>query len=284
MVTVALSRFGLAPQAPVRRGEAPTAGVFSTWVFLLCLLAGPAGAAKAQPAASPPHTVPREGYGAHPSASDHDAPARPLEMVFLLHGIAKTRHDMAPLAKRLRREGYAVVNWDYSSTKYRIPELADMLAAQVQRFPNYRIHFVTHSMGGIVVRTFFSKHQLPNAGRLVMIAPPSQGAELADFFGNWSLYRYLLGPAGQDLRPGEDGCCASAGIPPVEFGIIAGGTGRGVGINPLLPGDNDGTVTVESTRLEGAQDFALVPYPHPVIQMMPKTADLAVNFLQKGTF
>lgn len=278
MSAIPLPRFIGASPGAERRRDSPRVHVISTCVFVLCLLASPVRALMAQPGTAPAHTVAREAPGGA------EATARPLQMVFLLHGIAKTKYDMAALAKRLRREGYAVVNWDYSSTRYRIHELADMLAEQVERFPNYRVHFVTHSMGGIVVRKFFSRHSLPNAGRFVMIAPPSQGAELAQFFGNWGLYQYLLGPAGQDLRPGSDGCCASAGIPPVEFGIIAGGTGRTIGINPLLPGDNDGTVTVESTRLEGAQDFALVPYPHPVIQMMPKTLDLAVSFLEKGTF
>jgi len=206
------------------------------------------------------------------------------EMVFLLHGIGKGKMDMAPMAKYLRRNGYAVVNWHYPSTQYVLGDLADKLAEELARFPGYKIHFVTHSMGGIVVRTCLSKHPQNNIGRLVMIAPPSQGAELASFFGDWSIYKYLLGPAGQELKPADQGKCASAGVPVCEFGIIAGGTGRSIGINPLLPGDNDGTVTVESTKLEGANDFALVPYPHPVIQMMPKTTQLALSFLENGTF
>jgi len=206
------------------------------------------------------------------------------EMVFLLHGIGKSKMDMAPMARALRKQGYAVVNWHYPSTRYNIADLADKLAAELRRFPGYKIHFVTHSMGGIVVRTCLSRHQVDNVGRIVMIAPPSQGAELAKFFGDWPLYKFLLGPAGQDLKPADLGKCASAGVPPCEFGIIAGGTGKERGINPLLPGDNDGTVTVASTRLKGEKDFALVPYPHPVIQMMPKTASLAVSFLENGSF
>src|SRR5690606_35382446 len=94
----------------------------------------------------------------------------------------------------------------------------------------------------------------------------------------------LLGPAGQELKPGDLGSCVAAGVPGCEFGIIAGGTGRSVGLNPLLPGDNDGTVTVESTKLDGCIDFALVPYPHPVIQMMPKTIELAYQSLETGRF
>jgi hypothetical protein len=234
----------------------------------------------------PGETFHKTSGGAAISDQDNQEPtaARPNEMVFLLHGIGKGKYDMAALARRLRREGYAVVNWGYPSTELSLADLADKLAEQVERFPNYKIHFVTHSMGGIVVRTYFSRHTLQNPGRLVMIAPPSQGAELAQFFGNWPIYQYLMGPAGQELRPGDAGKCIAAGIPPVEFGIIAGGTGTRIGINPLLPGDNDGTVTLESTKLEGAQDFAVVPYPHPVIQMMPKTIDLTIRFLNDGRF
>lgn len=245
------------------------------------------GPGSARPAYEPGETFHEDGEGvAISEKADDPKNAKPNEMVFLLHGIGKGKFDMAALSRRLRSEGYAVVNWGYPSTKYCIADLADRLAEQVARFPNYKIHFVTHSMGGIVVRTYFSRHEdeLKNPGRLVMIAPPSQGAELAQFFGNWSVYQYMMGPAGQDLRPGDLGKCVEAGIPPVEFGIIAGGTGTKIGINPLLPGDNDGTVTVESTKLEGAQDFARVPYPHPVIQMMPKTADLVVKFLENGSF
>jgi hypothetical protein len=221
-----------------------------------------------------------------------DAPAkesRPYsikekELVFLLHGIGKGAYDMAAIAKRINNAGYAVLNWDYPSTDHTLAELADQLAKELERFPEYKIHFVTHSMGGIVVRTFLSNHEVERMGRFVMIAPPSQGAELAEFFCDWPIYKYMLGPAGQELKPGESGKCVAAGIPPCEFGIIAGGVGRSIGINPLLPGDNDGTVTVESTKLEGAQDFALVPYPHSVIQMMPKTAELTLRFLETGQF
>lgn len=206
------------------------------------------------------------------------------EIVFLLHGIGKGRMDMAPMARYLRKNGYTVVNWHYPSTKYNLEELADKLNAEVTKFPGYRVHFVTHSMGGIVVRTCLSRHPIDNVGRIVMIAPPSQGAELAKFFGNWPVYKFLMGPAGQELKPAEMGKCASAGVPECEFGIIAGGTGNDRGINPLLPGDNDGTVTVASTRLEGSKDFVVVPYPHPVIQMMPKTTQLALAFLEHGKF
>lgn len=260
--------------------QAPSVTVVLGYLLVLCFLLTP------HPAAANPVTADwSHAMTADPNSvpRGHDQP--PREMVFLLHGIAKGKFDMAALARRLRQEGYVVVNWEYPSTQHTICELADQLAEQVQRFPDYKINFVTHSMGGIVVRTFFTQHpELINAGRLVMIAPPNQGAELAQTLGGWGIYQYILGPAGQELKPGDAGSCAGAGIPPVEFGIIAGGTGTRLGINPLLAGDNDGTVTVESTRLDGAQDFTVVPYPHPVIQMMPRTADLAITFLRQGKF
>lgn len=269
-----------------RRGRRHALTVIIATLLLIC--GGLQDPGIARPTAYQPGETFHENGEDEAISENADNPdnTRPNEMVFLLHGIGKGKFDMAALSRRLRSEGYAVVNWGYPSTKYCISDLADKLAEQVARFPNYKIHFVTHSMGGIVVRTYFSRHknELENPGRLVMIAPPSQGAELAQFFGNWSIYQYMMGPAGQDLRPGDGGKCVEAGIPPVDFGIIAGGTGTKIGINPLLPGDNDGTVTVESTKLEGAQDFAMVPYPHPVIQMMPKTADFVVKFLENGSF
>ena len=86
------------------------------------------------------------------------------------------------------------------------------------------------------------------------------------------------------MRRGENGKCADAGIPECEFGILAGGAGWTVGMNPIVPGDNDLTVSVEATRLPGARDFAVLPYPHPVIQMMPRTCRYVENFLRTGEF
>ena len=205
-------------------------------------------------------------------------------VVILLHGIGKGSFDMAAMSRGLRRQGFAVYNWNYPSTKFTLDSLADQLKAVVDQCSSMTVDFVTHSMGGIVVRTYLSKYHPKNIGRLVMIAPPNQGAQLADMLGNLTLYKMILGPAGQELRQGAAGDCASAGIPGCEFGIIAGGTGRSIGFNPILPGDNDGTVTVESTRLCGAKDFILVPYMHPMIQMMPKTIGLTGHFLQTGKF
>lgn len=211
-------------------------------------------------------------------------PPPPAEVVFLLHGLGKSRLDMVPMSRAFRREGYEVVNWGYPSTKYPIEKLAEMLAEQVAKHPNQRVHFVTHSMGGIIVRQFLSKHKVAHQGRLVMVAPPNQGAWIADQLHNWFIFKALFGPAGGQLGAETATICAKAGTPNCEFGIIAGGRGCTPGMMWFIPGDNDGTISVECTRLEGAADFLLLPYPHVTIHMMPRTVRNAVNFIRTGKF
>lgn len=212
------------------------------------------------------------------------SPEHQREVIFLLHGIGKGRTDMLAMQSMLRRSGFEVVNWRYPSTQMTLDGLADLLNQQVEHYAQFRVSFVTHSMGGIVVRTWLNKYKPHNVGRLVMIAPPNKGAYLADLLGDWLPYKLILGPAGQQLRQGENGSCTCAGTPYCEFGIIAGGTGKARGMNPLIPGDNDGTVSLESTKLQGAADFLVLPYAHPVIQMMPRTGRNVTAFLKTGKF
>lgn len=209
---------------------------------------------------------------------------REREVVFLLHGICRSPLDMALLAGALRREGYEVVNWRYPSTRHSLDQLADRLARALEPYRDRKVNFVCHSMGGIVVRLYCARHKPQNVGRIVMVGTPNQGAYLADVLGDWLLYRVLFGPAGQQLRQGASGGCAGAGIPDCEFGVIAGGTGCDHGMNPIIPGDNDGTVSVESTRLEGMRDFLVLPYGHTSIPFMPRTVRNAIHFLKTGHF
>jgi pimeloyl-ACP methyl ester carboxylesterase len=228
----------------------------------------------------------RSRTGTEMEAAEHGdhSPEHKREIVFLIHGIGKGRTDMLSMQSMLRRQGFEVLNWHYPSTRLTLDEIAELLNQQLEHYSDYKVSFVTHSMGGIVVRTYMNKYKPENVGRFIMIAPPNQGAYLASLLGNWLPYKLILGPAGQQLREGEDGRCACAGKPNCEFAIIAGGTGKDRGMNPLIPGDDDGTVSVESTRLEGAADFLVLPYAHPIIQMMPRTARNVVSFLRTGKF
>lgn len=205
--------------------------------------------------------------------------------VVTLHGIGRTPFDMWPMAEALRRAGFAVLNWGYPSRRASILELAEKLGEVTKRLSDApAVHFVGHSMGGLVARALLTSAPPANVGRLVMIGSPNAGSCVAEFFGDWRWYRWLFGPAGQDLRRGPRGICSLLGTPQCEFGIIAGATGHHWGMNPLLGSDNDSLVTLAETWLEGARDFVILPYPHAIIQFFPRTIRNTISFLLHGRF
>jgi hypothetical protein len=206
------------------------------------------------------------------------------EIVVLLHGIANVTLSMKYLEKRLHGEGFSVINLGYPSTNLSINGAAHLVRNQLTDLePGARIHFVAHSLGNIVLRQMFSE-PLPNLGRMVMIAPPNRGSLTAQQLKDLKIFRWIYGPAGQQLAADNNPFFEGLPKPPCEFGIIAGGKGDGEGFNPLLPGDDDGTVRVEETRLEGAADFILVRNVHTLILFDRKTAEQVVHFLRNGQF
>jgi pimeloyl-ACP methyl ester carboxylesterase len=173
------------------------------------------------------------------------------EAVILIHGIVRSSKSMRTLARHLEleAEGVQTFGFTYPSTRVDIAQAAKFLDSAIKSLEGIeRIHFVAHSMGGLVVRAWAAEHSDPRIGRLVMIATPNRGAELADRFERNMLYRVVFGQAGQQLTRADDGFIAKLPAPEFEFGVIAGGKG-GSGYNPLIPGDNDGTVSVDSTKL-----------------------------------
>lgn len=192
---------------------------------------------------------------------------------------------MWPLANALRREGFTTYNWGYPSRRHSIIELSEQIRKRVACLPPaQKLHFVGHSMGGLIARRVLASFPPPNVGRLVMIGSPNAGATIAEMLGDWRLFQKIFGPAGQDLRRGPRGICPTLGTPQCEFGIITGGTGKRWGMNPLLPGDNDGLVTVEEAWLEGASDFLVLPYLHALLQFFPRTMRNVVHFVRQGHF
>jgi pimeloyl-ACP methyl ester carboxylesterase len=135
-------------------------------------------------------------------------------------------------------------------------------------------------MGGLVVRAYLAEHADERIRRMVMIATPNRGAELADLLKRNLVYRGLFGPAGRQLS--TEGLIPTLPTPDFEFAVIAGARGTPTGWNRLIPGDDDGTVTVESTRLAGAADFATVPTIHTFLVGEPDVADMTRRFLREG--
>jgi len=206
------------------------------------------------------------------------------EVVVLVHGIANVPLSMKYVERNLERAGYQVYNLGYPSTGVSIEEAASMIREKVLALAEgRRINFVGHSMGNLVLRLVLGQ-ELPGLGRFVMIAPPNQGSFMAQRLEDLGIYRWIFGPAGQQLPAGNRAFFEKLPIPPCEFGIIAGGRGTEGGYNPLLEGDDDGTVRVEETKLEGAADFTVVNKPHTLILFAAETVEQTIHFLKNGRF
>jgi pimeloyl-ACP methyl ester carboxylesterase len=201
-----------------------------------------------------------------------------------IHGITKSSKTYYAMRPALEKAGYLVVPFDYPSTRIDIPKAADYLDRVIHSLDGIdRIDLVVHSMGGLVVRSWYEDHDDPRIKRLVMLGTPNRGAELADMLKKNAAFRLILGPAGQQLVTGDDGTIAQLPVPPCEFGIIAGGRGA-EGYNPLVAGDNDLIVSVESTRLVGAADFLMVRALHTFMLSNPEAIEATVRFLDTGHF
>lgn len=208
------------------------------------------------------------------------------DCVVLLHGLARTSASMAPLADGLGESGYAVVNVGYPSREQPIEELAPAAVNQgVGGCPaNSTIHFVTHSLGGILVRYYLEGTELPRLGRVVMIAPPNQGSEVVDNLRGVPGFDMVNGPAGDQLGTDDDSVPLSLGPADYDVGIIAGTRTVNPILSQFLPNPDDGKVSVESTKLAGMRDFIMVPHSHTFIMSAPEVLEQVISFIETARF
>lgn len=212
------------------------------------------------------------------------------EYVVLLHGLGRTAKSFARMQAAIEKDGYRVISLDYASRRKTIEELAaqelDTLISALRRGQAQKIHFVTHSMGGILLRYYLTQHALPELGRVVMLGPPNRGSEVADFTARvWPVNR-IFGPNLARLKtaPGSFvnglGPCRGG-----EIGVIAGD--RSINwINSLvfIHGRDDGKVSVEEARLQGMKEFRVVHVSHPFLMRNRGVIRLVQVFLAKGSF
>jgi pimeloyl-ACP methyl ester carboxylesterase len=217
-------------------------------------------------------------------------PAQPAsgDYVVLLHGLGRSGWSMKRLEWALRRDGYRVINISYPSTRIPIDEVVTNLLPHVieQRVTHReaRVHFVTHSLGGIIARRYLCEHPRINPGRLVMIGPPNQGSEIVDHVRDWRLFKWLTGPAGEGLGTGSNSAPRQIGIPTCEIGVLAGDRSFNPLFSAWLPGPDDGKVSVESTRLKGMKGFLVLHCSHTWMTWRRDVVHAVSNFLARGQF
>jgi len=214
--------------------------------------------------------------------------------VIVLHGLGACHAIMSGLCKRLEKDGeFQTFNVNYPSTLGSIHDHAQSLAGIIEHLDGIEeISFVAHSLGNVVVRHYLAdqtdeargKRPDPRIRRMVMIGPPNHGSELATSLGDGKLARTVLGKPVEQLGPHWVWEERDLAIPQFEFGIIAGGRGNGGGFNPWLSGDDDGVLTVTSTRLAGAADFVVVPDFHALLPFDSRVREYTLRFLRHGCF
>jgi triacylglycerol lipase len=210
------------------------------------------------------------------------------DYVVLLHGLIRSSTAMKRLEWAFEEQGYRVVNVSYPDSKYSIEDLASISLAGILRErvedPNARVHFVTHSFGGIILREYLANNQLTNLGRVVMIAPPNHGSELVDKFKHWPLFKFFTGPAGQQLGTTPESVPQRLGPADFELGVIAGDRTLNPFYSWFIPGPDDGKVSVASTQLEGMEDFLIVHSSHTYLPWRKQVVTAAVQFVAEGEF
>lgn len=215
------------------------------------------------------------------------------DLVILLHGILRSKTDMLPLARHLHKSGYETINILYPSRKQSLEDLTNYVEEKIRAAENFSetktLHFVTHSMGGLIARYYISTRHPKNLGKVVMLGPPNTGSEFADYLtGNKKLaplFRKIFGPASSQLvtkYPHPDEAIT------YPLGIIAGNRS----INPLSPfvlprktvGAHDGIVPVERTKINGMKDHIVVPSTHSFMMFNPNVMRQVENFLREEKF
>lgn len=222
-----------------------------------------------------------------PLACTSAPPRTERGVVVLLHGLGRSDLSMIRLQNNLAERGYRVENVGYPSTEHSIEYLAaEVLGPTLEQCcsEDERVDFVTHSMGGIVLRYYLEVNELQNLGRVVMLSPPNQGSELADWVAENPVLQKIVGPSVEQLGTHEGSIPNQLGPVDFEVGVITGDRTLNPLFSRMIPGADDGKVSVESAKVRGMSDFLVVPYSHTYIMMREDVVEQVEHFLEHGRF
>ena len=217
-------------------------------------------------------------------AGTAQADATTGEWVVLLHGLGRSSLSLKRIQWTLQSAGYQVVNVSYPSRRYPVERLSEDHLSRIisTKVPvdAGKIHFVTHSLGGIVLRQYLAHHTLTNLGRVVMLAPPNHGSRLADSLRGHALGRWILGPAGCELGTTANDVPQRLG--PVHFPlcVIAGDASLNPLFSCVMKDSNDGKVSVESAKISGMSEFVVVHSSHTWLMWRAETMRHVLEFLR----
>ena len=210
------------------------------------------------------------------------------EAVILLHGLARTDQSMTKMASALEAEGFTVLNVDYPSREATVEQLATKVIEAALADPKLkgpeRIHFVTHSMGGILVRQYLKTRRPALLGRVVMLGPPNQGSEVVDKLGDTHVFTAINGPAGNQLGTGPDSVPNRLGPVNFELGVIAGDRSINWINSVMIKGADDGKVSVERTKVAGMKAHLVIHATHPYLMSNAEAIRETIHFLRHGAF
>lgn len=207
-------------------------------------------------------------------------------MVVLIHGIMDRPYIMWKIEHHLSKTGYRILNFHYASTRWTMDSVVQHLHTEIlhQSENSRQIHYVAHSLGGLVVRAYLAAHPPHVPGKVILIATPNQGSTLAECLDDIPVFEWLLGPAGQRLGKDTSDYFNSFPPPSLPFGLIAGGLGNSHGLSPLIAGDDDGVVGKSEVRLSGSRDFIQIIGTHTSLLWQNATIEQIKHFLLNAEF